>query len=581
MSSATRSSKRGAAASVAHSEPAPSRPAAAKKRKVSKARSVASRAEAEEEDDPEDALTRDAENRAFWEEFPTPLLQSWWRDYPDHLDFLAPAMESDRERLLDALVQRAERPNPQDGSSDLLELQLVWRQANPDADPADCPGPLTAQFPPASAAQAMRYAGGGTPQASAAAAMPPRSHPPPVPSVTKRLTFESAYVRPEPPEEKYHLPQQRFSCGICLVRPEQGAPDDEGRWLCVCGLRGDLAIDDPVNVHLAQERARKADQALAAAGRTAPGAAAGQSTKDSSPFAPDYGLSALEKKFKSLIHSNSHRGFPLFEDVSPVSGQSALDTSAKAFAATAFDPPSKLLLDLIRAGLLTQVGYAIPLAAGRDRSSELVIGGFTLSETLGIAPQGKMTATQAPPVSSLHEFCLAMFSTILPALIDRPAAMMEWIALGRSALAMSGPSPAQWPAAASYIDQLLAERVPQRKGFAEPSDAVIRTVKYMHNSFGPGGGAPLAGGAGGGDKPARPRTCNGFNSGRDCSSTPCNFPHQCEICASRDHGKAVCPRRQGGGGSGRGGRGGGRGGGGGARGGYPAASPAGPARKEA
>jgi hypothetical protein len=77
-----------------------------------------------------------------------------------------------------------------------------------------------------------------------------------------------------------------------------------------------------------------------------------------------------------------------------------------------------------------------------------------------------------------------MFGTILPVLIDRPAAMMEWITLGRTALALS-PTPARWPVAAAYMEQLLAERVPQRKPLSDTSDLVLRTVTFSFPAAAP------------------------------------------------------------------------------------------------
>lgn len=590
--------KRKETASVAHSEPKPK--AARRGAKSRRARSVATR-DGDDEDDggsAADAVEQDSIERAFWEAFDTGLLLAWWLDYEGNELYLSAELHSDRDAVISALVQRrADRPNPGPGSSDLLELQINWRNAHPQAAGAACPGwhaasPAAPQVLALQQLQTIHHAAGGPPPASAAAAQPVPSpqRAPAAHAAARQLTWS--------PDEKYPVPQARSSCATCLVRPDPSVVNENREWLCVCGRRGDLPGDGAVNKGLMEERRRMQESQQAAelrvweAGRPAPSAAAaGQhhgTTKDPSSSSATDGLTALERKFRQLLLA-SKESYPVFDDAAPLTGQSALQVSRKAFTATAYDQPPKLLVELIRAGLLTQVGYAIPLATGRDRSQEMAIGSILLTETNGLAPQGKLSATQAPPVTSLHDFCSAMFGTILPALIDRPAAMMEWITLGRTALALA-PTPARWPAANAYIEQLLAERVPQRLNLADVSDPVLRTVTFAFPAHAQNaGGAPPhtsgnnggAGGAGG----ARVRTCNGFNNGGRCSSQPCQFAHQCEGCGATGHGKVDCTRRSAGGsGGGRGGRGGGRGGsshrgGGGAGGG--ANPPAAAAKREA
>ena len=64
-----------------------------------------------------------------------------------------------------------------------------------------------------------------------------------------------------------------------------------------------------------------------------------------------------------------------------------------------------------------------------------------------------VTVTAGPPTG------LTGRSTLEGPLVDRPQALMEWVALGRTALQLEEQY-GSWAKAQTYVEQLLMERVP-------------------------------------------------------------------------------------------------------------------------
>jgi hypothetical protein len=292
------------------------------------------------------------------------------------------------------------------------------------------------------------------------------------------------------------------------------------------------------------------------------------------------GLTPLEREFDKLARDGAD--FPLFTGPSAgatVPHLDALEEVHKALGATGMHRPNAQLIELIRSGKFTVVGHAVPkqLPEGGGTLTEEVAG-FTFNAN-GLAVVQTKAGT-APPIGSLATFCSALFSTILPALSDRPAAMVQWISLGRSALDMEAKH--GWPAAVRYITQQLNDCVRRRVPFSVPSQAVLDTVR---SSLGApraqqaGGSAPQQPGAA--PAPFKQKVCEAWNFKREgCNNATCTEKHTCIYsvvagapckAAFGSHKGAECPhkaamqaarKQPGSGGSvkSRGGRGGGGGG---------------------
>src|SRR5688500_9121026 len=98
--------------------------------------------------------------------------------------------------------------------------------------------------------------------------------------------------------------------------------------------------------------------------------------------------------------------------------------------------------------LQVQVGFALPRplneAPDDERNAQV---GFVITDRGTWAETS--SGTTAPPVPSAQAFCMALFSTILPALVDMPAALSQWFALGRTALQLERTR--GWQAADGYV----------------------------------------------------------------------------------------------------------------------------------
>jgi hypothetical protein len=168
-------------------------------------------------------------------------------------------------------------------------------------------------------------------------------------------------------------------------------------------------------------------------------------------------------------------GLPMPLFTGPDAGAAMSHLAAVAHVQRAHDssavvPPSSSLIDLIRAGKLTEIGFAVPrsrLAVSAEMDN--AVGAFALTESGQLSHISKL-ATAPPVVASAQQFCLALFATILPALIDRPAAMMEWITLGRTALTLEAQH--DWSVARSYVSRVIAT-----SGCASSSHARKRKAK--------------------------------------------------------------------------------------------------------
>ena len=131
-------------------------------------------------------------------------------------------------------------------------------------------------------------------------------------------------------------------------------PNPNGRmtWKCSCGLRGDLATNDPTNEHLARCRivALQQESALAQAKVQA---SIRKSSNDSSSDADSTVASAVEA-LDRLYEKELKVGppYPLFGGLTR--------SREAAYNGLAYHPPSDQLVALIQSGKFWKIGHAIP-----------------------------------------------------------------------------------------------------------------------------------------------------------------------------------------------------------------------------
>ena len=514
---------------------------------------------------PESAvILKQREDREYWETWSTPLLLAWILDFPDHR--LHPSHWSARDIIISTLVDRgAYRPAGLRQSQQLAVLRSNWSDRGGIGNPA--PG-----FAPAPGSEALQIEQ-SVQTAKAAAAASTIAHAErraeDAEEQAAQLAADSAAralsswtplgpafgavplasVITAPSVVGAGRPHRYTACRTCATRRPAHADDIDESWRCVCNRRGDLTFDDPLNAALMKEHsalvARDTSSASSSgsigqsphAHATAAAAAAGRG---------DAGLTALDRSYQRLAEAGG--SFELFEGAgagSPLTHHAALTEVRKAQGASATQMPSDQLIALIRSGKFTAISHAVP--------RQLAGGAIDEEQSMQTAADGTLVmrskAAEIPPtVATLHQFCKAMFSTIIPALIDRPAALMQWVTLGRTALQLEEMS-GSWGVAASYMTQLLNERVIERRPFAETSAHCLSTVMttHTHRQQGPPRGPPAddqrrSNNNSSAQKPKPPQAegpgdpsshviCEGYNNGY-CTwrSGACTRAHKCRLC---------------------------------------------------
>lgn len=493
-------------------------------------------------------IEKQSADRLFWEQFDTPLLRAWMLDYPQHKDVLRVADQNNRDVLIATLVQHGKRPAARSQATQLAALQKVFLQSSgrAAADNSPLPGLFQAEMEQEDEADA----GSGIEQDETEEKYSSQSQLQ-LEKRTGQVTFSSVK---DQARSQYHI---TYSCMTCLVEPSREVK--AGKWICECGRRGDLPGEHPVNEGLIKEKLIKLEKAVAAPGTSS--SSGSSSSLGQFPFSATPKLTLRDAHLKELFDTNAHTPHFKFAAGLKLSAAEALAAARDISGAAMCDPPSAQLVALIQSGFLKKPGFALPLSSSRDTSKD------ASATTLEFDDQGRAKSkandmTVATELKDFNHFCSALFTTILPALIDRPVAMMEWISLAANALFWTGSSDG-WPAARAYIHMMLSEQVSSRQSFAVTTDRVSRAMheSAAAGSFRQAGGARLASLG-----PSKQLSCNPWNTGAPgmhCSRANCEFAHQCALCSSPQHARSNCPKNRGGqsapgfGGSSRGGHNGG------------------------
>ena len=514
---------------------------------------------------------------SFWSQFATALIFIWIMDFTQakknkHIK----QNQHDREYILQFAASHAWVVRPKAGV-ELQELQACYVRVVPPQERDTLPGLFMAPPPAVEAASSSAAAAAPAPPAAGRA---PQAKLPP--SATRALSMgESAAIkirkrpqaasffsipadvddddvaddedepevlghsaRPAPAaassSASAHGPAQ---CPHCLQPAPTGRPD---RFACAhCARRSDLEFGDERNTFLVGLAAQKASAHAASA--PSPASATTTSGQSSSDTASSRSLligseKLLEQEYQRMIID--HPTNPFFgKGAPPISAVAAMAANYKALKASSFHRPPPALLQVIREGKLRSVGYALP----RPISSAASADNATLSfDASGLSVKQK----SAPKIERLEQFCQALFCTILPALANDPSGIIQWITLGRTVLALSEAN--GWSAAASYLEQLLNERVYASEGFCDVSHSVLTTVTMAQgrNGGSAAGGAPrppqqvqsVASGRSRIPGVGGTQVCFDWNKGNCPRGKPaCNYLHQCSSCSSTTHNVSACP----------------------------------------
>jgi len=496
-------------------------------------------------------------DRSFWSQWDTPLLWAWLADW-DRIK-IPDGKEVDREWLISTLCLSPWALRPKEGT-ELPELRKVWRRAVGDeqADAAELiPGRFKAKPAASKSASSSSAAAAGAPPPSAVVVheswktpLPPLLFSPPpkvAPKVAPaRATAASFFAAadamddedagdsddsPSPQKQSQH--SGFLECLHCCEVVATMKP----AFVCPkCHLRGDLSAAHATNVHLS----KMAQPAPAPLASKEPAAAAASSSASSGQSLISTGLQVsapklLDKELQTML--DEHPANVLFGAVCP--DDLAIVENRKALGASATQRPTTKALQVIREGKLINIAYALPIAIGSAAA---------LEGKMGLDSSGNVTVVASKALSkvtTLEQFATAFFSTIGPALVNRPMALAQWFSLGRTALRIQADNRGDFAPAAAYMEQLLSERVFASEDFARVSDQILTTIRGaamarpLQQQQGAGGPDRNRDRRAGGAHPDK-GACFNWNRGAPCSQTPCKFSHVCSECKGT-HKSSSCP----------------------------------------
>lgn len=511
-------------------------------------------------EDPQAELAEQQRHRALYEKIAAPMLWPWLTEFGTRVP---KARQGDREWLITTLVAGHLAP-PRPGK-EIAEYVACWRRVTKAGKRTPAPAVFFGDAPaPAAPAQEQQSdeEGHSAPASSEAeegeASSEEDDAPPPAKksrathavAAAPRATAASfmgmdARAAAASSQALGVSPRAASSAArFCLTcaAPAPAFAVGGAPFRCTeCSRRGDLEFDHAINVALMADLGRAAPAASSSGSSSA-----GQSQPSThTAAAADSHLTKLERHFERELKRTPAQKGAFARGTAPeaFTHQQAITEVRKAFKASQTEAPAAQLVELIRAGGLLSVGFAIPRSLSQARKDD-DSSATALTLVQGVIISGGAVA--APPVESLQSFCAALFSTILPALADNPRAIAQWCALGRTALEFERDG-GSWSFAQAYIDQLLNERITMGAGeYASVSDGVrIAVQSSMHAPAAPRGGMPQQqqqSGAGAGQKigGAERQVCRRYNL-EQCAG-PCPRRHVCWARACRaQHPLSKCP----------------------------------------
>jgi len=496
--------------------------------------------ELDPQEDGEEELA--AEERSFWSLWSTALLFAWTQDYSGTTYPDTKQSAKDREALLDWLVSNATRPAGNSASAQLLAMQVVWRNQNPGKELVPA-----MYLPPSTPAMATKSpaVGGPKPRPSVSISTPAAIT---VESESEEMDGDDDFGLQSRAVSKPAPPKFRSKCGTCLTPVAAAQLDEEGAFLCSgCELRGDLPAEHPTNQLLATRTREKHALAMAKSSVAVPVVASPVGASDSSSgksvTSDTSATTALDRELAQLAKAGAE--YTAFVSREPISVEEAQRVVQSAYDASGFCMPSEELVKLIQSGKLVNPGYAIPRRIGEDFRGKK--GRTVLAQDGSLRVEDDQNV---PVVNSPLTFLDVLVTTIGPALIEQPRALVQWFALARSMVLLAQNSQNDWSPAMIYLNRLLHERVHRRdKAMFASYDANMvseaRAMSYMMThqpqSFSVSQSRHPAGAAG--PRPsALGECCFDWNGGR-CHATPCprNRRHVCRHCGSPDHFGVNCP----------------------------------------
>ena len=234
---------------------------------------------------------------------------------------------------------------------------------------------------------------------------------------------------------------------------------------------------------------------------------------------------------------------PLFDYAGPVSHAAALLEMGEAFDAVLCEPQSDSLSLLIRSGRFRFLGDATPKSidyTGAGTAATVTEGELAVIYRADGTSSRAVASLADSQVTTYDEFINVLVRAILPSLIDRPAASLDWLCFTSTVTAIKAKHGEA--VAMRYLAYLIPRRVQQRRPLAPVDDTVLRsslstasvaappthTLGAAARPAGPGpAGHAAAGAAGAGGTPSTGHLCRSWNEGACVHGPACRGIHRC------------------------------------------------------
>ena len=246
-------------------------------------------------------------------------------------------------------------------------------------------------------------------------------------------------------------------------------------------------------------------------------------------------MNRLDRAFEQMMkEGQTSADYISTQSVTPALAMSKLRATHNA---RAYNRVPDLLRDVIRANRLKEVGFAISSRIADTNKEE--INALTLVHGSTIVAQSKNIAV-APTISTPIHLLDALVSTILPSLIDRPTAMVQWMSLVRTMIEIEREC-GDWTRALLFMKQHLHEIVPVGAPLDEINTAHVRNIidarpsapsayasnRQQNSSYSINNASSSAPHRASAPTSSSSRNvCRDFNRGA-CVRDPCYYTHTC------------------------------------------------------
>jgi hypothetical protein len=229
-----------------------------------------------------------------------------------------------------------------------------------------------------------------------------------------------------------------------------------------CGMRGDIDADSPTNVHLAATH-------LAFIKHGASATPLGTSNKRAAA-AGGSSESRIDTEFTRRAMEGA--SYPAAEDASRITSEKAFELTYDSYRGTQYRPASTAEIALLQSGRFSDLGFFVPT----------LLSDPTSKRAREAAPMAILTANgiempssiEAIEVDGLHMYMVALFARLLPALINRPSASANWMALTCTILELTRSD--GWPVAQDYLRQHLASKLHKRQPVGQVDTLIMQGV---------------------------------------------------------------------------------------------------------